>query len=96
MHVHLIINYYQTLLLSILSKMTDNAEVTRYGSDIFADIYRNEAMLDELKNYIRDFGLNVFALLNLPVRDNLRQFLESISKKFNVNFIVKTDAFLYN
>lgn len=52
----------QTLLLSILSKMTDNVEVTRYRSDIFSDIYRNEAMRDEMLrildkiNFLRDYG----------------------------------------
>lgn len=52
----------QTLLLSILSKMTDNAEVTRYRSDIFSDIYQNEAMRDEMLrildkiNFLRDYG----------------------------------------
>ena len=52
----------QTLLLSILSKMTDNVEVTRYRSDIFSDIYRNETMRDEMLrildkiNFLRDYG----------------------------------------
>ena len=52
----------QTLLLSILSKMTDNAEVTRYRSDIFSDIYRNETMRDEMLrildkiSFLRDYG----------------------------------------
>lgn len=52
----------QALLLSVLSKMTDNAEVTRYRSDIFLDIYRNEAMRDEMLrildkiNFLRDYG----------------------------------------
>lgn len=52
----------QTLCLSILSKMTDNAEVTRYRSDVFSDIYRNEAMRDEMLrildkiNFLRDYG----------------------------------------
>lgn len=52
----------QTLLLSILSKMTDNVEVTRYRSDIFSDIYQNETMRDEMLrildkiNFLRDYG----------------------------------------
>ena len=52
----------QTLLLSVLSKMTDNPEVTRYRSDVFEDIYRNEAMRDEMLrildkiNFLRDYG----------------------------------------
>lgn len=52
----------QTLLLSILSKMTDNAEVTRYRSDIFSGIYQNETMRDEMLrildkiNFLRDYG----------------------------------------
>ena len=51
----------QTLLLSILSKMTENPEVTRYRSDVFADIYRNKAMRDEMLrildkiNFLRDY-----------------------------------------
>lgn len=52
----------RTLFLSILSKMTDNPEVTKYRSDVFEDIYRNEAMRDEMLrildqiNFLRDYG----------------------------------------
>lgn len=52
----------QTLLLSILSKMTDDPAVTQYRSDVFADIYQNEAMCDEILrildqiNFLRDYG----------------------------------------
>lgn len=52
----------QTLLLSILSKMTDSPEVTRYRSDVFSDIYGNKGMRDEMLrildkiNFLRDYG----------------------------------------
>lgn len=52
----------QTLLLSILSKMTDDPVVTQYRSDVFADIYQKEAMCDEILrildqiNFLRDYG----------------------------------------
>lgn len=52
----------RTLFLSILSKMTDSPEVTKYRSDVFEDIYRNEAMRDEMLrildqiNFLRDYG----------------------------------------
>lgn len=52
----------QTLILSILSKMTEDPEVTRYRSDVFSDIYRNEAMRNEMLrildriNFLRDYG----------------------------------------
>lgn len=52
----------QTLLLSILSKMTDDPAVTQYRSDVFADIYQKEAMCDEILrildqiNFLRDYG----------------------------------------
>lgn len=52
----------QTPLLSILSKMTEDPEVTRYRSDVFEDIYRNEAMRSEMLrildkiNFLRDYG----------------------------------------
>lgn len=52
----------QTLLLSILSKMTADPEVTRYRSDVFSDIYGNKAMRDEILrildkiNFLRDYG----------------------------------------
>lgn len=52
----------QTLLLSILSKMTDDPTVTQYRSDVFADIYEKEAMCDEILrildqiNFLRDYG----------------------------------------
>lgn len=52
----------QTLLLSILSKMTEDPKVTQYRSDIFSDIYRNESMrnkileiLDKI-SFLRDYG----------------------------------------
>ena len=52
----------QTLLLSVLSKMTDDPAVTQYRSDVFADIYQNEAMCDEILrvldqiDFLRDYG----------------------------------------
>ncbi len=52
----------RTLFLSILSQMTDNPEVTKYRSDVFEDIYQNEAMRDEMLrildriNFLRDYG----------------------------------------
>lgn len=52
----------QGLFLSVLSKMTDDPEVTRYRSDVFADIYGNKAMREEMLrildkiNFLRDYG----------------------------------------
>lgn len=52
----------QTLFLSILSKMTDDPEVTRYRSDVFSDICNNHLMRDEMLkildkiNFLRDYG----------------------------------------
>lgn len=52
----------QTLLLSVLSKMTDDPAVTQYRSDVFADICQNEAMCDEILHvldqidFLRDYG----------------------------------------
>ena len=52
----------QTLLLSILSKMTENPRVTRYRSDVFSDIYQNKTMREEMLrildkiNFLRDYG----------------------------------------
>lgn len=52
----------QALFLSILSKMTDDPAVTRYRSDVFADIYEKEAMCDEILrildqiDFLRDYG----------------------------------------
>ena len=52
----------QTLFLSILSKMTDDPEVTRYRSDVFSDICNNPLMRDEMLkildkiNFLRDYG----------------------------------------
>lgn len=52
----------QTLLLSILSKMTEDPKVAQYRSDIFSDIYHNEPMrnrileiLDKI-SFLRDYG----------------------------------------
>lgn len=52
----------QALLLSILSKMTDDPETARYRSDIFSDICNNQVMREEILkildkiNFLRDYG----------------------------------------
>lgn len=52
----------QALFMSILSQMTEKAEVTQYRSDVFLDIYNNKAMRDEILkildkiNFMRDYG----------------------------------------
>lgn len=52
----------QTLFLSILSKMTNDPEVSRYRSDVFSDICNNQVMRDEILkildkiNFLRDYG----------------------------------------
>lgn len=52
----------QTLFLSILSKMTDDPEVSHYRSDIFSDICNNQIMRDEILkildkiNFLWDYG----------------------------------------
>ena len=52
----------QTLILSVLSKMTDSAETALYRSDIFEDILHNETMRNEMLkildkiNFMRDYG----------------------------------------
>lgn len=85
----------QTLLLSILSRMTDNPQVTRYRSDIFEDIYRNEAMRDEMLrildkiNFLRDYGsigktfeeaANVWDLMHRL--DELKDYIQCVEAIF--------------
>lgn len=89
----------QTLLLSILSKMTENPEVTRYRSDVFADIYRNKAMRDEMLrildkiNFLRDYesigrtyeeSANVWDLMHrLDELKDYIQYVEAIFKSLS-------------
>lgn len=85
----------QTLLLSILSKMTDNPEVTRYRSDVFEDIYRNGAMRDDMLrildkiNFLRDYGsigktfeeaANVWDLMHRL--DELKDYIQCVEAIF--------------
>ena len=85
----------RTLFLSILSKMTDNPEVTKYRSDVFADIYRNEAMRDEMLrildkiNFLRDYGsigktfeeaANVWDLMHRL--DELKDYIQCVEAVF--------------
>lgn len=52
----------QALILSVLSKMTDDPKVAQYRSDIFEDICNNETMRNEMLkildkiNFLRDYG----------------------------------------
>lgn len=85
----------QTLLLSILSRMTDNPEVTKYRSDVFEDIYRNGAMRDEMLrildkiNFLRDYGsigktfeeaANVWDLMHRL--DELKDYIQCVEAIF--------------
>lgn len=85
----------RTLFLSILSKMTDNPEVTKYRSDVFADIYRNETMRDEMLrildkiNFLRDYGsigktfeeaANVWDLMHRL--DELKDYIQCVEAVF--------------
>ncbi len=85
----------RTLFLSILSKMTDNPEVTKYRSDVFEDIYQNEAMRDEMLrildriNFLRDYGsigktfeeaANVWDLMHRL--DELKDYIQCVEAIF--------------
>ena len=85
----------QTLLLSILSRMTDNPEVTKYRSDVFEDIYQNGAMRDEMLcildkiNFLRDYGsigktfeeaANVWDLMHRL--DELKDYIQCVEAIF--------------
>lgn len=85
----------RTLFLSILSQMTDNPEVTKYRSDVFEDIYQNEAMRDEMLrildriNFLRDYGsigktfeeaANVWDLMHRL--DELKDYIQCVEAIF--------------
>ncbi len=85
----------RTLFLSILSQMTDNPEVTKYRSDVFGDIYQNEAMRDEMLrildriNFLRDYGsigktfeeaANVWDLMHRL--DELKDYIQCVEAIF--------------
>ena len=52
----------QALILGVMTKMTDDLHTAQYRCDVFADIYENAAMREELLkildriNFLRDYG----------------------------------------